>query len=200
MYHTCSWITFLVQGDATTGSSSSTYKITSLTMNGVDQTADVTCTGNTNLSASTLSSYVVWNNNTGQTGENTTITVSVPAEGVALSSTYSSESSKSPKNIESGDADDAETSSINEATVGGNIVVIPQKPGTIDLAWTYSSSTNDPIPDTATGLSLKLNADNTLNWEPGKHYIYTITIKANEILVAPTPVDWTDGNFNVTVE
>ena len=187
MYHTCSWITFMIQGDATTGGSTSTYNITSLTINGVDLTANVVCTGSSDLAQSTVHSHVVWSENTTQTQ---TYAVTIPAQGVSLASTYTNETTKSPKNVET----NATT------TTGGNIVVIPQKPGTIDLAWTFKSSTNADVPDKATGLSLKLNDDNTLNWEPGKHYVYTITIKANEILIAPTPAEWTDGNFNVTVE
>ena len=189
MYHTCSWITFMVQGDITTGASNSSYKITSLTMNGVDMTANVTCTGNSSLAQATLPTYVVWTSNTDQTE---VYNVGVNGTGVELKGTYTSETSKSPRNIETGET----------TTVGGNIVVIPQKPGTINLAWTYSSSTTNVVNDSATGLSLKLNDGNTLNWEPGKHYIYTITIKANEILIAPTPVEWIDGegNGNVTVE
>lgn len=188
MYHTCSWITFMIQGDETTGTSTSTYKITSLKMNGLDLTAKVVCTGDADLSQNTLSTYVVWSDNVEQTES---YIVTVPADGVSLASTYTSESSKAPKNLET----NATT------TTGGNIVVIPQKPGSIDLAWTYKSTTTADIPDSATGLSLKLNDDNTLNWEPGKHYVYTITIKANEILIAPTPVDWVnDVNHGVTVE
>ena len=188
MYHTCSWITFMVQGDITTGATNSSYKITSLTMNGVDMTANVTCTGNASLAQATLPTYVVWTSNTDQTE---VYNVGVNGNGIELKGTYTSETSKSPTNIETGE----------KTTVGGNIVVIPQKPGTINLAWTYSSSTTNVVNDSATGLSLKLNDGNTLKWEPGKHYIYTITIKANEILIAPAPVDWTDmGNNNVTVE
>ena len=191
MYHTCSWITFMIQGDETTGTSTSTYKITSLTMKGLDLTANVVCTGNVDLSQNTLSKYVVWSENTAQSES---YNVTVPAGGVSLASTYTSESSKTPKNLET----NATT------TTGGNIVVIPQKPGSIDLAWTYESNTGNDIPDSATGLSLQLTTDkNHVDnvWEPGKHYVYTITIKANEILIAPSvAVDWTEGNFNVTVE
>lgn len=188
LYHTCSWITFMVQGDITTGDENSSYKITSLTMNGVDMTANVTCTGGASLAQATIPTYVVWTSNTDQTEA---YNVGVNGTGVELKETYTSETSKSPKNIETGE----------KTTVGGNIVVIPQKPGTINLTWTYSSSTTNVVNDSATGLSLKLNDGNTLNWEPGKHYIYTITIKANEILIAPAPVDWTDkDNNNVTVE
>ena len=189
MYHTCSWITFMVQGDITTGDENSSYKITSLTMNDVDMTANVTCTGDASLAQATIPTYVVWTSNTDQTEA---YNVGVNGTGVELKETYTSETSKSPRNIETG----------LTTTVGGNIVVIPQKPGTINLTWTYKSSTNSDVNDSATGLSLKLNDGNTLNWEPGKHYIYTITIKANEILIAPKPVDWIDGggNGNVTVE
>lgn len=198
MYHTCSWITFMVQGDSATGGTSSTYNITKLTMNGVDMTGSVTCTGNAALAALTLPTYVVWSDNTTQTGDNTTYNVTLPDGGVSLSNTYTATTAngtttvtQTPKNIET-----AATT-----TTGGNVVVIPQVPGTIDLEWTYKSSTNASISDSATGLSLKVSdiADDNV-WKPGVHYIYTITIKANEILVAPTPVDWTDGSFNVTVE
>ena len=201
MYHTCSWITFMVQGDATTGNSESTYKITSLTMNGVDMTADVVCTGHSSLSNTTLPTYVVWSNNTNQTGDNTTYNVTLPETGVELKSTYSTTTTddettsvQTPKNIETAAA----------TTTGGNVVVVPQTPGSINLAWTYKSTTAADISDSATGLSLKLttNADDEDNvWEPGKHYVYTITIKANEILIAPAPVDWVnDVNHGVTVE
>ena len=191
MYHTCSWITFMIQGDETTGTSTSTYKITSLTMKGLDLTANVVCTGNVDLSQNTLSTYVVWSGNTDQSES---YNVTVPDAGVSLASTYTSESSKAPKNLETNET----------TTTGGNIVVIPQKPGSIDLAWTYKSYDND-IPDSATGLSLQLTTDEDDDdnvWEPGKHYVYTITIKANEILIAPSvAVDWVDGTpGNVTVE
>ena len=196
MYHTCSWITFMVQGDITTGASNSTYKITSLTMNGVDMMATVTCTGNASLAQATIPTYVVWSSNTDQT-DASPYNVTVNGGEVALKGTYTNESTTTPKNIET---------NVN-TTIGGNIVVIPQKPGTIDIEWTYKSSTTADVEDSATNLSLSLGKE-TINgleveksWLPGKHYIYTITIKANEILIAPTPVDWTtpSDNNNVTV-
>ena len=96
-----------------------------------------------------------------------------------------------PKNIEKNNTKDDE----------GNVVVIPQTPGTIDITWTYESAAGAVVTDSATDLDLKLAADNTQSWEPGKHYIYTITLKANEILIAPTPIPWTDGTGGtVTVE
>lgn len=36
-------------------------------------------------------------------------------------------------------------------------------------------------------------------WEPGCHYIYTITFGANEILISPSVTDWTDETENIDV-
>lgn len=199
MYHTCSWLTFMVQGDETTGGTNSTYKITSLKINGIDLTANVTCTGAnaSSLSAETLKNYVVWTTDEKPTGE---YEVAVPEGGIELKSTCvklndASTPTWSPKNVEKNNTKNNE----------GNVVVIPQVPGKIDIEWTYKSSTNADITDSATGLDLKLSKDdgisNVQSWEPGKHYIYTITLKANEILIAPTPVTWTDQTGgSVTVE
>ena len=202
MYHTCSWITFMVQGDQTTGGSGSTYTITSLTMKGLDMTANVVCTGNESLSQSNLSTYIKWSENTTQTE---TYNVSVKNNAISLASTYQSANYSRPKNIET-DKTKTEAEDPTNATKEGSVIVIPQTPGTIDIAWTYKSSTNAIMSDSATGLSLSLGKETVdgveveKQWQPGKHYIYTITIKANEIVIAPTPALWTTGNSNVTVE
>ncbi len=190
MYHTCSWITFLVKGDEVTGNSTSPYKVTSLTINGIDQTADVKCsaTSTTTDGTTTVTPNIAWSDNTTQT-EDYTVTFKTTA-GVALKSDAAT-------NVETYDA----------TTTSGNIVVIPQTPGKLTLTYTYKSTAGVDITETVTGLNLALAKDNSATpvegpaqWEPGKHYIYTITIKANEILIAPTPVNWTDSNWNITVE
>lgn len=187
MYHTCSWITFLVKGDDVTGATNSKYKVTGLTINNIDQTANVVCsaTSTTADGATTVTPSFVWTENTTQT-ENYNVTFKTTA-GVTLSQTET--------NVETDDA----------TTTSGNIVVIPQTPGKLTLTYSYESSTGAVITETVTDLDLALakdanDATDPKQWEPGKHYIYTITIKANEILVAPTPVDWTDSNWTVTVE
>ena len=195
MYHTCAWITFLVKGDEVTSNDASAYTVTSLTMTGIDKTANVTCSATTTTAngTTTVTPNIVWSGNTDKTGENTSYSVTVNNQGIALGTTA--------KNVETG---------VAYPTTGdteGNIVVIPQVPGKLNLQYTYKSSTGTIITETVEGLDLALAKDNATTpatgptaWEPGKHYIYTITIKANEILVAPTPVDWTDSNWNVTVE
>lgn len=184
MYHTCSWLTFMVQGDETTGGTNSTYKITSLKINDIDLMGNVTCDG----TKATLTEKVVWDPET--TKEDETYVV-IENANVNLRETFVEGGESKPKNIETGKV---------KAFYEGNVVVIPQIPGKIDIEWTYESSTGEDITDSATDLDLKLGS-NVQSWEPGKHYIYTITLKANEILIAPTPDDWTESlDNNVTVE
>lgn len=181
MYHACSWITFLVMGDTVTGANNTTYTLTSLNIANIDNTANVVCTG----SASITSASTVWSNNED---------VKTADHAVTFASGFG-KLTQTATNVETNDA----------TTTSGNVVVIPQKPGYLELTYTYTSVASKTITEVFSiennnAPSLKLNEGNTLNWEPGKHYIYTITIKANEILVAPTPVDWTDENYNITVE
>jgi hypothetical protein len=187
MYHTCAWITFLVKGDEVTSNTTNPYTITSLKMTEVDQTATVACSNAT-------TPKINWTANTDKTGDAANYNVTIKNNSVALTQTA--------KDVET----DAAYAAV-EGTTSSNIVVIPQVPGKLTLTYTYKSSTNAVITETVENLDLALAVDADATdgvaanpWEAGKHYIYTITIKANEILIAPTPVDWTDGNFNVTVE
>lgn len=61
-----------------------------------------------------------------------------------------------------------------------NKVYIPQKV-TLPLTYTDNSSNEKDA------------------WEPGYHYIYTITFGANEILISPSVTDWTDETENIDV-
>ena len=176
MLHTCSWITFLVQGDDVTGAAGSTYKLTGLTVKGLDNEATVTCTGTT----------VTWSDNED---------VKSYTQAVTLA-TLGTLTKEPAVNVENN------TVYVPANGTTGNLVFIPQVPGTLDVTYTYKSSANVEISETVTNLSLAISnvaADNV--WEPGKHYIYTLTIKANEILVAPTVGDWDeDDDQTVTVQ
>lgn len=191
MYHTCSWITFIVKGETATQN----YKVTEMKMINIDQTATVTCDPSPENSDPTIK----WTGNTDkENNENnpTDYAITLPSGGITIGTTG--------VNVETGAAYPA------TGNTTGNIVVIPQVPGKLCLTYTYQSTAGVTITEKIEGnkaLDLALAADadagddvDATPWEPGKHYIYTITIKANEILIAPTPVDWTDGNFNVTVE
>ena len=75
-----------------------------------------------------------------------------------------------------------------------NMVVLPQTPTSINVTYSYYAQEGaDLITETVENLSLKISdvADKN-KWESGKHYIYTITITATEILVAPVVDEWVD--------
>ena len=181
MYHACSWITFLVMGDTVTGAANTTYTLTSLNIANIDNTANVVCTGSNNIT----SASTVWTANEDRTADH----------AVTFGGGYTGKLTQTATNVETN----------NATTTSGNVVVIPQKPGVLELTYTYTSGASKTITEVFStennnAPSLKLDEENTKNWEPGKHYIYTVTIKANEILVAPAPVDWTDENYGITVE
>ena len=205
MYHTCAWITFLVKGDEVT---SENYTVTALQMYGVDQTATLTCTGTTVGISGNTDKY------TNPSAVKPEDLVSLPeaiynvTKASKVGDTevdYTGVLTETATNFETG---------VANGVTGGDIVVLPQVPGMLSLSYAYESTTGDPIEETVTGIDLKVaknpgpdadDPDDDLTgpntWEAGKHYIYTITIKANEILIAPSvPVDWEDQNWNVTVE
>lgn len=183
MYHTCSWISFFVKGDEVTGDGS-TYSVTQMSMTEIINTADVECSAELieEDNNKILTPEIVWKN---YSSEKQTYTINVPASGVIL---YTN-----ARNVETD-----EVYSPSEPVTGGNIVVIPQVPGKLNLTYKYGE-----IEKTVDNLDLTYATDdegNSIPWQPGKHYIYTITIKANEILIAPNPIEWKDSNWNVTVE
>ena len=90
----------------------------------------------------------------------------------------------------------ASDDSVLENTPNG-VLVIPQK---CDLAraqlvieFEQKAPSEEWVPQTK---FLSLGSE----WLPGKHYIYTITFGANEILIAPTVEDWTDVSVEVPVQ
>ena len=183
MYHTCSWITFLVKGDDVTANS--TYQVTGLTITGIDNNATVAC--GTCADVDDVATAVVWGGTTGDNENAKTATLAVTLDD--------------DLDVLTTDAINVETAEEYALADGGNVVVIPQVPGKLTLSYTYESSTGAIITEEVEGIDLKIDANPVVNvWEPGKHYIYTITIKANEILIAPSAGDWTDSNHNITVE
>ena len=182
LYHTCSWITFMVVGDDVTGSSSNDFKVTSMTMLGVDHTADLTCRA-TN-SGGKIVPTIQWSKNTDQTGENTTYSVAVKNRGTQIMT--------NPLNVETGEAD----------SKVGNVVLIPQKPGKLNLVYTYTNPAGTLVTDHVSGLELAISTNEGENfWNPGRHYIYTIEIRADKVIVVPTLTEtWgkVDGDHDLS--
>ena len=188
MYHTCAWITFKVQGDGVTGISTSNYAVESLTVTNIYETGDLTC----------LNDEISWNFSTNAYPKSATSSVlSEEEEGatdtaIPLADTYDSATDK--------------FNPVKAENPVDNTVLLPQLPGMLELTYSYISPAGVKITETRSGvtaldLTLDGSAVKTTEWEAGKHYIYTITIKANEILIAPTPDEWVDGTpGNITVE
>ena len=163
MYHTCSWITFLVQGDNVTGAENSTYKVTGITINNIDQQANVVCSAT--ASNGTITPNIVWTENNAQT---TNYQVPVKSTGVLLTT-----EAQNVENVENEENDE----NITE-TNPGNIVLIPQSlifskstdSGNttytgpyITVTYTYespASTTGNPIviEEVVSGLSLKYSS------------------------------------------
>ena len=75
--------------------------------------------------------------------------------------------------------------------VSNNMVVIPQIPTTLDVTYSFTAQSGQTIKEIKKDMTLKYNGDD--KWISGKHYTYTITITATEILIAPTVEEWLDG-------
>ena len=93
----------------------------------------------------------------------------------------------------------------NGTVMNNAVLVIPQScaKGNAKLVITYNMKTyvGDGV---LTGQTVELPLTGAQitddKWLPGKHYIYTITFGANEILIAPIVADWEDvtvDNINV---
>lgn len=112
----------------------------------------------------------------------------------ATSATWSSYGNQSNENLyhkDAGETFPGDKAKVFE-NVANNMVVLPQTPTSIDVTYSYVSQSGlDPITETVKGINLKVSdtaADN--KWESGKHYVYTLTITATEILVQPTVDGW----------
>jgi hypothetical protein len=69
------------------------------------------------------------------------------------------------------------------------IVVIPQVPVILKVEFKRSKTSDPEVKD----VPLYLDSEMTQKWQAGKHYVYTLVFKANEILVAPSFGEWGNG-------
>jgi hypothetical protein len=170
MKHACSWITVKIIGDGVTGDN---YKIHNLTINQFYHSGNATC-------GATAASWTT-------TGTRTDEVLFNNADGETFPKDKTGETANAPKVFED---------------VANNMVIIPQKPTSINVTYSYVPQTGvAPITEVVKDLDLKITADaaDVKNlWESGKHYVYTITITATEILIDPTVAQWTDVPVTTT--
>lgn len=80
---------------------------------------------------------------------------------------------------------------------------IPQPMTNMVVNYTIESEDGSSFTETTTITLNTLKTDDgkeATNWEPGKHYTYTITIGTTEILVAPSVTTWEGVNYTVPVD
>ena len=164
MKHACSWITVKIIGDGVTGDN---YKIHNLTINQIFHSGNATCgaAAASWTTTGTRADEVLFNKVAGETF---------------------------PKDKTGDTPNEPQVFEDNP----NNMVIIPQKPTSINITYSYVPQEGvAPITEVVKDLDLKITADKTdANnlWESGKHYVYTITITATEILINPTVAEWTD--------
>ncbi len=164
MKHACSWITVKIIGDGVTGEN---YKIHNLTINQIFHSGNATC-GEDAASWAT-------------TGTRADEVLFNDVEGETFPKDKTGDTPNEPQVFEDNT---------------NNMVIIPQKPTSINITYSYVPQADvAPITEVVKDLDLKITADADADanlWESGKHYVYTITITATEILINPTVAEWTD--------
>ena len=165
MKHACSWITVKIIGDGVTGDN---YKIHNLTINDLYHVGEAVC-GNTTATWTT----------SGTTADEELFS-DVDGE-IFPKDKKADNTSNEPKVFEN---------------VANNMVIIPQKPTSINITYSYVPQEGvAAITEVVKDLDLKITEEATDAknlWESGKHYVYTITITATEILIDPKVAKWDD--------
>lgn len=168
MKHACSWITINVMSDPELVTYWRNLQVTNIHFVNLHETGTVTFPNAADGVAS-------WDFD----GQTTTTYVNVLT---------------TPKEIAATPASASEV--VEFADVPKNTIVLPQTPTNLSVTYTYTT------PAGVTGFTetkvLPLDFDgvdgtNTA-WAPGKHYIYNLTLTAEEIKIAPSSSDWTTGD------
>lgn len=168
MQHACSWITINVKGDGITGKDGTTWKVKSLTINGLSLSADVT-----------LGDKASWS---GHDGVNGTFAVFNSQDGTALTESYVA-LENTPKN----------TIVIPQQPTTLTIVYeYVSQPGSGDGGTSIKIEETKTVDLTLDNTVTGDNDEKGGNWLPGVHYTYNITIGTLEILIEPTATDWVD--------
>lgn len=182
--HALAWITIKVVGTGSVLDDDNVWGITSVVINNVANTGNVTCIGSGANAAE-------WKNLGTQ---NNSITV-WSVEGNDNTTKYNNS-----KKLTS-------TAASIETTPNG-VLVIPQEPKNLTIKYIYKTPAGVLIEEES-NVPLSLNGatsgDNPIsndhtNWQSGTHYTYTLTFRQSEILISPTvDTDWATVNQGVNV-
>lgn len=171
MKHACAWVTIILKGDAVTAGTTP-WNVEGLKVLNLSQKGNVT-----------LGTNAVWN------------TLSETKELVLLNLNTTAKKYEG-KALTTGDVDYTDKTNNSDSKVY-NLVVIPQDVKGLEVSYNFVSqkgateATNIVIDETLPISLTPTGAPGT--WDAGKHYTYTITLTAQQILVEPTVTTWAVG-------
>ena len=167
-HHALSWLSFRFNLETSTTPESWTVKSVKLT--GIETKGNFTATKGATADVQGTAAWSDW-------AETTDVQV------------YSNDTGYKVTYVDTPYSPTANDPSVLENTPNG-VLVIPQScapaAATVEIQFTQVAPSGANVPQTKI---LNLGNDNS-SWLPGKHYIYTITFGGEEILIAPTVVDW----------
>ena len=205
--HALSWLTF--KFNLKTADTKKMWTVTNVKLTGIETMADCVIERGKNPE---------WSNITVNNGANLTDEQKVAARTVQIYTESKVIEYKSGATWTNGNTTVTDFGGTALESTPNGVLVIPQScaPAVVDadgnvttaadaeLVITYNLKTyigeNNYLNDQTVTLPLNGSPINGNKWEPGKHYIYTITFGANEILIAPTVEDWTDVPVEVPVQ
>jgi hypothetical protein len=169
--HALSWITINVIGEGVVLDPNNTWKVTSVVINKVAKTGDVTCIG-------AGANAAEWSNLTAQENSITVWTGSQPLEATA----------KPIENTQRG------TLVIPQTPQTLTVKNTYKTPAGVEI------EEETTVPLSLTGAKDASNNTITYpDWQSGTHYTYTLKFTQTEILISPTVDGWAEVNQNVTI-
>lgn len=177
MQHACAWVTIILKGNSITANATTPWKVENVTVVNLSQKADVD-----------LGTVAAWKN-LGETKNLELLNLNTNTknyEGLGLTTAGQ---------------DYTDKSTVTESKVY-NLIVIPQTVKDLEVSYNFisqkgSGSVADIVIDET--LPIDLTPTNAPGlWEAGKHYTYTITFTAEEILVEPVATDWVEYDYDST--
>ena len=177
MQHACAWVTIILKGNSITANDTTPWKVENVTVVNLSQKADVD-----------LGTVAAWKNlsetkNLELLNLNTT---TKKYEGLSLTT---------------GGQDYTDKSTVADSKVY-NLIVIPQTVKDLEVSYNFISQKGaDENSHIVIDETLPIDmtpTDAPTTWDAGKHYTYTITFTAEEILVEPTATDWVEHDNDKT--
>ena len=167
MKHACAWVTIILKGDAVTASTTTPWNVEGLKVLGLSQQGKVT-----------LGTTADWS------------TLSETKELVLLDLNKGAKISEGRPLTTTGE----DYTKNDWGAKVKDLIVIPQPVKSLEVSYNFVSQkisdSEKIVIDETLPISLTSTTSAPASWEAGKHYTYTITLTAQQILVEPTVTGW----------